>query len=226
VSASYTEGQLTRPKSLKVRSVPMAPEVGSALARLGQRERWTGDDDLVFPGITGGYLDASALYRRFVAAARLAELRRLRFHDLRHTFGTTMAANPRVDVRRLQEWMVTRTSRRPCAMRTSRLGTTMRPWSPSPSPSGPWLHRLARDPLPEHLGIEQRSPPDLEEGDAAAARQLVDGRPRDAQHLGDLGGGQEARRAKRVVRHSLTGPSPGGGRGAYRAWLPRSRAAQ
>jgi integrase len=105
VSASYTEGQLTRPKSLKVRSVPLAPEVASALARLGQRERWTGDDDLVFPGVTGSYLDASALYRRFVAAARRAELRRLRFHDLRHTFGTTMAANPRVDMRRLQEWM-------------------------------------------------------------------------------------------------------------------------
>jgi len=104
VSGSYSEGHLTRPKS-KVRAVPMAPEVATALARLGQRDRWTGDDDLVFPGVTGAYLDASALYRRFMAAARRAELRRLRFHDLRHTFGTTMAANPRVDMRRLQEWM-------------------------------------------------------------------------------------------------------------------------
>ena len=105
VSGSYSEGHLTRPKSNKVRAVPMAPDVASALARLGQRDRWTGDDDLVFPGVTGAYLDASALYRRFIAAARRAELRRLRFHDLRHTFGTTMAANPRVDMRRLQEWM-------------------------------------------------------------------------------------------------------------------------
>ena len=105
VSGSYSEGHLTRPKSNKVRAVPMAPEVATALARLGQRDRWTGDDDLVFPGVTGAYLDASALYRRFMAAARRAELRRLRFHDLRHTFGTTMAANPRIDMRRLQEWM-------------------------------------------------------------------------------------------------------------------------
>jgi integrase len=105
VSASYSEGHLTKPKSDKVRSVPMAPEAAAELARLSQRERWTGDDDLVFPGVTGGFLDGSALYRRYVAATRRAGLRRLRFHDLRHTFGTTMASNPRVDMRRLQEWM-------------------------------------------------------------------------------------------------------------------------
>ena len=105
VSASYSEGHLTRPKSGKVRAVPMAPDVATALAKLGQRERWTADDDLVFPGATGAFMDASAMYRRFVAAAARAGLGRLRFHDLRHTFGTTMAANPRVDLRRLQEWM-------------------------------------------------------------------------------------------------------------------------
>ena len=105
VSASFSEGHLTRPKSGKVRAVPMAPDVATALARLGQRERWTGDDDLVFPGVTGSFMDASAMYRRFVAAAARAGLGRLRFHDLRHTFGTTMAANPRVELRRLQEWM-------------------------------------------------------------------------------------------------------------------------
>jgi integrase len=68
----------------------MAPDVATALARLGQRERWTTDDDLVFPGATGTFMDASAMYRRFVAAAARAGLGRLRFHDLRHTFGTTM----------------------------------------------------------------------------------------------------------------------------------------
>ena len=35
---SYAGGQLTTPKSGKVRSVPMAPDVAEALARLGQRE--------------------------------------------------------------------------------------------------------------------------------------------------------------------------------------------
>jgi hypothetical protein len=83
----------------------MAPDVATALARLGQRARWTTDDDLVFPGATGTFMDASAIYRRFVAVAARIGLGQLRFHDLRHTFGTTMAANPRVDLRRLQEWI-------------------------------------------------------------------------------------------------------------------------
>src|SRR5207302_6883844 len=38
VRASYAGGRVTTPKSGKVRSVPMAPSVASALARLGQRE--------------------------------------------------------------------------------------------------------------------------------------------------------------------------------------------
>jgi integrase len=91
--------------------VPLAPAVAETLARLGQRELLVDEDDLVFPGIAGGYLDASALARRYRAALKRAELRPLRFHDLRHTFGTRMIA--KADIRRVQEWMVTPTSRRP-----------------------------------------------------------------------------------------------------------------
>ncbi len=103
VRANYSEGVLTTPKSGKVRSVPMAPDVASALARLGRRERWTGDDDLVFVGEWGSYLDGSALRRRYDAALKRGGLRPLRFHDLSHTFGTRMIGEP--DVRRVQEWM-------------------------------------------------------------------------------------------------------------------------
>src|SRR4051812_30268194 len=103
VSGSFAGGRLTTPKSGKVRSVPLAPDVAAALARLAERERWTGDDDLVFPGVLGRHLDASALARRYKAALKRAELRRLRFHDLRHTFGTRMIA--KADIRRVQEWM-------------------------------------------------------------------------------------------------------------------------
>jgi integrase len=103
VCGSYAGGQLTTPKSGKVRSVPLAPAVAEALARLGQRESFVDEDDLVFPGIVGGYLDASALARRYRAALKRAELRPLRFHDLRHTFGTRMIA--KADIRRVQEWM-------------------------------------------------------------------------------------------------------------------------
>src|SRR4051812_25538828 len=72
VRASYTNGHLTSPKSGKVRSVPMASKVAETLARLGQREYWTGDDDLVFVGITGSYLDGSALSKRYRAALQRA----------------------------------------------------------------------------------------------------------------------------------------------------------
>ncbi|MGZ4263459.1 MAG: tyrosine-type recombinase/integrase [Solirubrobacteraceae bacterium] len=103
VRASYAGGQLTTPKSGKVRSVPLAPDVAEALAKLGQREHWIGDDDLVFAGEAGSYLDGSALRRRSKDALDRAGLRRLRFHDLRHTFGTRMIG--KADIRRVQEWM-------------------------------------------------------------------------------------------------------------------------
>ena len=103
VRSSYAAGVLTTPKSGKVRAVPLAPDVASVLARLSSRDDWVGDDDLVFPGDTGGYLDGSALRRRYKAALAAAGLRSLRFHDLRHTFGTRMII--KADIRRVQEWM-------------------------------------------------------------------------------------------------------------------------
>ena len=103
VRASYAEGQLTTPKSGKVRSVPMAPDVAKALAGLSKRGGWTGDDDLVFTGPGGSFLDGRGLRRRYLTAIRRADLRPLRFHDLRHTFGTRMIG--KADIRRVQEWM-------------------------------------------------------------------------------------------------------------------------
>jgi integrase len=103
VRASYAAGALTTPKSGKVRAVPLAPEVAQALAQLSRRELFMGEDDLVFPGELGDYLDGSALRRRYTAALKRAGLRQLRFHDLRHTFGTRMIA--KADIRRVQEWM-------------------------------------------------------------------------------------------------------------------------
>jgi integrase len=103
VNGSYANGQLTTPKSGRARAVPLAPQVGAALARLGRRGAYVEDEDLVFVGLVGGYLDASALLRRYKLALRRAGLRPLRFHDLRHTFGTTMIA--RADILRVKEWM-------------------------------------------------------------------------------------------------------------------------
>ena len=71
VRASYYLGQLTTPKSGKVRAVPLAPAVASALAPLGRRLDWVGDD-LAFVGSAGGYLDGSAFRRRYKAALTAA----------------------------------------------------------------------------------------------------------------------------------------------------------
>lgn len=103
VRASYAGERLTTPKSGRIRSVPLAPDVAKALAALGQRPAFTGDDDLVFVGEHGTYLDGSALRRRYGKALERGHLRQLRFHDLRHTFGTRMIA--KADISRVQEWM-------------------------------------------------------------------------------------------------------------------------
>ena len=103
VSANYSYGQLVTPKSGKVRTVPMVPDVARALARLGQRAHFIADDDPVFAGPAGGHLDAGALRRRYVAAARRAGLRELPFHSLRHHFGS-IAVN-RASLVQVQAWM-------------------------------------------------------------------------------------------------------------------------
>jgi integrase len=103
VRANYSHGELVTPKSGKVRSVPMVPEVAHALARLGQREFFTGDEDPAFVGQVGQHMDASALRRRYTAAIKRAQLRPLPFHSLRHHFGS-MAVN-RATLVQVQSWM-------------------------------------------------------------------------------------------------------------------------
>jgi integrase len=88
VRASYSYGALTSPKSGRTRTVPMVPAVAARLASLRERGHLIGDEDLVFPGERGEHLDGSALRRRYKAALRRAGLRELRFHDLRHSFGS------------------------------------------------------------------------------------------------------------------------------------------
>jgi integrase len=61
--------------------------------------------DLVFGHPRMGMpLDRSKVRKRFKAAVKRAGVRDVRFHDLRHTFGTRMAAVG-VPMRTLQEWM-------------------------------------------------------------------------------------------------------------------------
>jgi integrase len=103
VEGSFSHGAVTTTKGGRARAVPLVAEVAQVLARLGHRGYATGPDDPVFPGQVSGHLDASALRRRFVAARDAAGLRPLRFHDLRHTFGS-LAIN-RASIVQVQAWM-------------------------------------------------------------------------------------------------------------------------
>src|SRR3954447_17158048 len=103
VEASWSAGVLTSPKSRKTRSVPLADQPAGVLAQLAARERFTGRDDLVFCSAAGDYLDGSALRRRYRRAQDAAGLRPLRFHDLRHSFGSLVIRE--VDTATLKAWM-------------------------------------------------------------------------------------------------------------------------
>jgi integrase len=104
VEHSLDGQELGTPKSGRTRSVPMHPDVARVLAKLLERDDFTGQDDFVFVASNGTPLDGSAVRRRYVAAVKRAKLRPLRFHDLRHTFGT-IAASAVLSGRELQEWM-------------------------------------------------------------------------------------------------------------------------
>jgi integrase len=107
VRQNYVRGEFGTPKSKRsTRSVPMADEVGGELERLFKRSRFRGDGDLVFAHPASGEpMPKANVTRRFRKALGAGGLDAShRFHDLRHTFGTRMAAAG-VPMRTLQEWM-------------------------------------------------------------------------------------------------------------------------
>ena len=104
VRENWTQGETTTPKGGTERAVPMAEEVAERLARLGQREHFVADDDLVFCTARGQHVGYKSLKERYRAALRAAGLREdFRFHNLRHTFGSTVIRH--ADSREVMEWM-------------------------------------------------------------------------------------------------------------------------
>ena len=103
VRRNYTDGREKMPKGKRVRSVPMTPRVVDTLGRLKDRGYLAEDGDLVFCNGVGDYLDSWALRRRYYRALKKAGLRRIRFHDLRHCFGS--AAITKLDAYAVQSYM-------------------------------------------------------------------------------------------------------------------------
>ena len=98
VRRSYTRGQWKPyPKGRRRRSVPMIDQVIPPLDRLSQREHFADDDDLVFINEVGAPVEESALRRRMYSALDAAELKRIRIHDLRHSYCTMAVRAYRLD---------------------------------------------------------------------------------------------------------------------------------
>ncbi|MEO8966402.1 MAG: site-specific integrase [Solirubrobacteraceae bacterium] len=108
VVRAYVGGREDTPKSESSRrAVPLANRLSGELQRLYDASPFQADDDPVFthPNGTGLPLDGSAVSKSFKRSLRRAGVRQVRFHDLRHTFGTMMASNPNVSMRTLQGWL-------------------------------------------------------------------------------------------------------------------------
>jgi integrase len=86
------ETEVRSTKSRRAREVPLPDQSAAALQRLRLRGEFTGPDDYVFANRFGRRLDPSALRRRYERARDAAGLDPLRFHDLRHTYGSLLVA--------------------------------------------------------------------------------------------------------------------------------------
>jgi integrase len=91
------------PKGKRVRSVPLMPDAMDALATLKERQHFTADGDLVFCSEVGEHLDYYGHRRRYQESLTRANLTPVRFHDLRHAFGT--AAITMLDPYSVQSYM-------------------------------------------------------------------------------------------------------------------------
>lgn len=97
IRRSYSHDRVTTPKSGKGRVLPMSPELQEALLRHRHLK-----GDLVFSDADGQYLRRSKVKHPFWTCIRLAGVKRIRIHDLRHTFASQLVMKG-VPLRGIQE---------------------------------------------------------------------------------------------------------------------------
>lgn len=93
-------------KTANVHPIPMTPQLATALQQVRERDYATGDEDYVF--VTALQPEKPAadkpLREAFQAARKAAGLKPIKMYNLRHSFGTTLAAN-NINVRTIQALM-------------------------------------------------------------------------------------------------------------------------
>jgi integrase len=124
-------------------AIPMTPRLAQALARLRERGYATGDDDYVFVSELepDRPVRAKPLRKAFKAAREAAGLKPIKMYNLRHSFGTRLAARG-FDVRTIQ-----------ALMRHTRLTTTEQymAYAPRPELASQIASALEPRSLPENV---------------------------------------------------------------------------
>ena len=99
VQRNFSHGRFTTPKSKRSRRVDLSKRLRSTLLELRDKRmldafmvgRTSIADDLVFPSQNGTVIKPDNIVPRYMEPAlEKAGLRRFRFHDLRHTFGSLL----------------------------------------------------------------------------------------------------------------------------------------
>jgi integrase len=92
ISRGMSAGIETTTKSGRVRRVPLPAQASEALQRMASRPDFTAPAEFVFVDALGRPLNSVTVRKRFKQARDAAGARPLRFHDLRHTYGSLLAA--------------------------------------------------------------------------------------------------------------------------------------
>jgi integrase len=140
---NWVRDQLDTPKTSDCEAIPMTPRLARALLKLKQRGYATGDDGFVF--VSELEPDRPVRDKPLRAAFKLARqeagLKPIKMYNLRHSFGTRLAAK-RVDVRTIQG-----------LMRHARLNTTEQymAYAPRPELASQITRALDPESLPENV---------------------------------------------------------------------------